>query len=133
MVRYVLAIGMLCGTLGFAPTAHAQGLWFGGIGYGGPGWYGGGFGSPGWYGGGFGPYGFAPGFFPFGFGSPGWYGGYAPVRFGYPLMVPPVVVARPVYVARPVIYGGLVPAYAARPAVALPLNRAYRRAWRRGW
>lgn len=129
MVRRVLAIGLLCGALGFAPAAQAQGLWFGGGSFGGPGWYGGGFFPPG-----FGPYGFAPtGFFPYGYGPAVFTGGYAPVRFAYPVAVAPVVVARPVYVARPVVYGGLVPAYAARPGVALPLNRAYRRAWRRGW
>ena len=71
-----------------------------------------------------------PGIFQYGFGYPSLYGGFAPVA--YP------VVARPVYVARPVIYGGVVssglaPVYRPRPAVRVPLNRAYRRIWRRGW
>ena len=55
------------------------------------------------------------------------FGGYAPARFGYP------VVVRPVYVARPIVYGSVAPAYVPRPAVRVPLNRVYRRVWRRGW
>ncbi len=66
-----------------------------------------------------------PGFFPYGFGYPSLYGGFAPVA--YP------VIARPVYVARPVIDSEVVPVYRPRPAVRVPLNRAYRRIWRRGW
>lgn len=108
MMRRILALGLLCGSLAFTETAHAQGLWLGGIG----------FGSPGFYGSGFSPY---------GFGNAGFYGGFAPARFGYPVAV------RPVYVARPVISTGFAPVYRARPAVQAPLNRAYRRVWRRGW
>jgi hypothetical protein len=117
MVRRILALGFLCGSLVCAQSASAQGLWFGGMGFGGPGLYG-----PGFYGPGFGT-----GFSPYGFGNAAYFGAYPPARYGYP------VVARPVYVARPVVYGGVAPAYAPRPAVRAPLNRAYRRVWRRGW
>ena len=103
MVRRILALGLLCGSLAFAQSANAQGLWMSGIGFGSPGFYGS------------------------GFGNPGFYGGYAPARYGYPVAV------RPVYVARPVVYSGLTPVYRARPAVQAPLNRANRRVWRRGW
>jgi hypothetical protein len=75
MVRRILALGLLCGSLAFAQSANAQGLWMSGI----------------------------------GFGSPGFYGDYAPARFGYPVAV------RPVYVARPVVSSGLTPVYRARP------------------
>jgi hypothetical protein len=112
MVRRILALGVLCGSLACANSASAQGLWFGGPGFYGPGFYGTGFGT---------------GFSPYGFGNAAYFGAIPPNRFGYP------VVARPVYVARPVGYGGIAPAYAPRPAVRAPLNRAYRRAWRRGW
>ena len=103
MLRRMVILGLLCGALCCAQPASAQGLW---LGY--------------------------PGFFPYGFGYPSLSGGFAPVGFGYP------VVVRPVYVARPVIYGGVVssglaPVYRPRPAVRVPLNRAYRRIWRRGW
>jgi hypothetical protein len=108
MVRRILALSFLCGSLAFAQPVNAQGLWLGGIGFGGPGFYG-------------------SGLSPYGFGNAGFYGGFAPARFGYPAVV------RPVYVARPVVYGGLAPVYRARPAVQAPLNRAYRRVWRRGW
>jgi hypothetical protein len=69
-----------------------------------------------------------------GFGGPGFYGstfgsGFSPYGFG---IAAPVAV-RPVYVARPVIYGSVAPAYVPRPAVRVPLNRAYRRVWRGGW
>ena len=117
MVRRILLLGVLCGSLAGTDSAKAQGLWFGGMGFGGPGFYG-----PGFYGTGFGS-----GFSPYGFGNAASFGAIPPARFGYP------VVARPVYVARPVVYGGIAPAYAPRPAVRVPLNRAYRRAWRRGW
>ena len=105
MARRILALGLLCGSLAFAQSANAQGLWMSGIGFGSPG--------------------FSPS--PYDFGNPGFYGGYAPARFGYPVAV------RPVYVARPVVSSGLTPVYRARPAVQAPLNRAYRRVWRRGW
>jgi hypothetical protein len=119
MVRRILALGVLCGSLACATSANAQGLWVGGMGFGGPGFYG--FG-PGFYGTSFGT-----GYSPYGFGNAAYFGAVPPARFSYP------VVARPVYVARPVVYGGIAPAYAPRPAVRAPLNRAYRRAWRRGW
>ena len=122
MVRRIVALGLLCGCLGFALPAKAQGLWIGGIGFGGPGLYGAGI-SPF----GFGPAGFyGSGFAPYGVGSAVSFGGYAPATFAYP------VAAAPVYVARPVSYG-VAPAYVPRPAVRAPLNRAYRRAWRNGW
>jgi hypothetical protein len=109
MVRRILTLAVLWSALSFAEPATAQGLWLGGIGFGGPGLYGG-------------------GFSPYGFGNVGFNGGgVAPVSFGYPAVV------RPVYVARPVVYGGMTPVYRARPAVQAPLNRAYRRVWRRGW
>jgi hypothetical protein len=132
MVRRILALGLLCGSLAFAQSASAQGLWLGGPGFGGIG-----FGSPGFSGLGFSPYGFGnfglygggygSGFSPYGFGNAAYFGGYAPARFAYPVAV------RPVYVARPVVYGGISRAYPPRPAVRVPLNRANRRAWRRGW
>ena len=112
MVRRILALGLVCGSLAFAQPANAQGLYLGGIGFGSPGFYGSGFGT---------------GFSPYGFGNAAYFGGYAPARFGYPVAV------RPVYVARPVVYGSVAPAYVPRPAVRVPLNRAYRRVWRRGW
>jgi hypothetical protein len=118
MVRRILALGVLCGSLACAQPASAQGLWFGGMGFGGPGFYG-----PAFLGTGFGT-----GFSPYGFGNAAYFGAYPPARYNY---YP--VAARPVYVARPVVYGGFTPAYAPRPAVRAPLNRAYRRAWRRGW
>lgn len=112
MVRWILALGLLCGSLAFAQSANAQGLWMSGIGFGSPGFYGSGFG---------------PGMSPYGFGNAGFYGDYAPARYGYPVAV------RPVYVARPVVSTGFKPVYRARPPVQAPLNRAYRRVWRRGW
>ena len=105
MVRRILALGLVCGSLVCAQSAYAQGLWFGGVGFGGPGFYG-------------------PGFYGSTFGS-----GFSPYGFG---IAAPVAV-RPVYVARPVIYGSVAPAYVPRPAVRVPLNRAYRRVWRGGW
>ena len=132
MVRRILALGLLCGSLAFAQPANAQGLWMGGPGFGGIG-----FGSPGFSGLGYSPYGFGnfglygggfgSGFSPYGFGNAAYFGGYAPARVAYPVAV------RPVYVARPVVYGNAAPVYAPRPAVRVPMNRAYRRAWRRGW
>lgn len=117
MMRRIFAVGVLCGAFACVPTASAQGLWFGGMGFGGPGFYG-----PGLYGTSFGT-----GYSPYGFGNAASFGAIPPARFGYPVAV------RPVYVARPVVYAGVVPAYGARPAVRAPLNRAYRRVWRRGW
>lgn len=117
MARWILAFGVFCGSLACAGPASAQGLWFGGMGFGGPGLYG-----PGFYGTGFGT-----GYSPYGFGNAAFFGAIPPARWNYP------VVARPVYVARPVVYGGVTPAFVPRPAVRVPLNRAYRRAWRRGW
>ena len=61
MVRWILALGLVCGSLVCAQSANAQGLWFGGIGFGGPGFYGTGFGS---------------GFSPYGFGNAAYFGGY---------------------------------------------------------
>jgi hypothetical protein len=108
MRRLILALGLFCGSLALAQPASAQGLWIGGIGFGSPGLYG-------------------TGFSPYGFGNAASFGPFVPYGFGYPVAV------RPVYVARPVIYGSVAPAYVPRPAVRAPLNRAYRRAWRRGW
>lgn len=132
MMRRTLALALLGGSLMFVQPANAQGLWiggpgFGGIGYGGPGYRGVGFSSYGF--GTVGPYGrgIGSGYSPYGFGNAAFFGGYAPATFAYPAAV------RPVYVARPVIYGGVAPAYVPRPAVRAPLNRAYRRIWRRGW
>lgn len=120
MMRRIVALGLLCGSLACAQPASAQGLWIGGLGFGGVG-VGPAYNAvPFGVGGGFFPYG------PYGFGGPAAFGGYAPATFAYPVM------ERPVYVARPVIYDGF-PAYAPRPAVQAPLNRAYRRAWRKGW
>ena len=116
MVRRIVVLGVLCGALGCAQPASAQGLWFGGMGFG-----------PGFYGPGFLGAGFGSGFSPYGFGNAAYFGAYPPARYTYP------VVARPIYAARPVVYGGFAPAYVPRPAVRVPLNRAYRRAWRRGW
>jgi len=110
-MRKLLALGLLCGSLTFAPPANAQGLWVGGPGYVGFGGFG--LGGFGWS--------------PYGFGNAAYFGGYTPAGFAYPMA------ARPVYVARPVIYGRIAPAYFPRPAVRAPLNRAYRRVWRRGW
>lgn len=115
MSRCILMIGMLLGAVAFSPSANAQGLWFGGFGIGSPGFSSLGFSSS--------------SFYRYGVGGPGLYGLYAPAAYGYPLgwnRVSPV---------RPVLYGVAPPrpVYAARPAVALPLNRAYRRVWRRGW
>lgn len=126
MARSIVACGLLCVALAFCPAASAQGVWFGGIGFGGPGLYGGGFGpygvgNPGFYGGGFGPY----GFMPYRAAGPAFVGGYPTATFAYPAPL------APVYVARPVV--GVAPAYVPRPAVRTPLSRAYRRAWRRGW
>lgn len=132
MMRRLLALGLLGGSLMIAQPAHAQGLWIGGPGFGGIG-----YGGPGFSGVGFFPYGFGnvglyggavgSGYSPYGFGNAAFFGGYAPATFAYPMA------ARPVYVSRPVIYGGVAPAYVPRPAVRAPLNRAYRRVWRRGW
>ena len=36
-----------------------------------------------------------------------------------------------IHAARPVVYGGIAPAYAPRPAFWAPPNRAYRRGWRK--
>jgi hypothetical protein len=107
-MRKLLALGLLCGSLAFAQPANAQGLWLGG---------------PGFAGFGFGGYGFSP----YGFGNAAYFGGYPIASFAYPVAV------RPVYVARPVVYGSIAPAYVPRPVVRAPLNRAYRRVWRRGW
>ena len=132
MKRRILALALLLGCVVVAQPAKAQGLWLGGPGFGGIG-----FGSPGFNGLGFSPYGFGnfglygggfgSGFSPYGFGNAAYFGGYAPTRVAYPVAV------RPVYVARPVVYGGISRAYPPRPAVRVPLNRANRRAWRRGW
>lgn len=132
MMRRILALGLLGGSLMCAQPANAQGLWIGGPGFGGIG-----FGSPGFGGFGYSPYGFGnvglygrgigTGYSAYGFGNAAYFGGYAPAAFAYPVAV------RPVYVARPVIYGDVAPAYVPRPAVRVPLNRAYRRVWRRGW
>ena len=132
MKRRILALALLLGCVVVAQPAKAQGLWLGGPGFGGIG-----FGSPGFSGLGFSPYGFGnfglygggfgSGFSPYGFGNAAYFGGYAPASFAYP------VAPRPVYVARPVVYGNVAPVYAPRPAVRVPMNRAYRRAWRRGW
>lgn len=131
MMRRIVALGLLGGSLMFCQPASAQGLWIGGPGLGGIGYgspvFGGfgyssyGFGNVGLYGRGFGS-----GYSPYGFGNAAFFG-YAPATFAYPVAV------RPVSVSRPVIYGGVAPAYVPRPAVRLPLNRAYRRVWRRGW
>lgn len=133
MTRQIVALGLLCGSLVFAQPVNAQGF-----AYGGPGFVGFGFGSPMLAYPGFGAIGLAPpgfgtvglygaGVSPYGFGNAAFFGGYAPATFAYP------VAAGPVYVARPVVAGGAVPVYAPRPAVRVPLNRAYRRVWRRGW
>ena len=110
-----LAIGLLVGSLACAQPASAQGLWCGGIGFGGPGYFG-----PGFYGSGFSPYGFGNA----GFSNPGRY--YAPARYGY---------GYPMTVRRPVVAVPVAPRYSAysRPAVRRPLNKAYRRTYRRGW
>ena len=112
-----LAIGLMVGSLACAQPASAQGLWFGGIGFGGPGYFG-----PGFYGSGFSPYGFGNA----GFYSAGRY--YAPARYGYGY-------GYPMTVRRPVVAVPVAPRYAAysRPAVRHPLNKAYRRTFRRGW
>jgi len=109
MSRCIMLLALFCGAIAWSPTAHAQGLWFGGFGFG-----------PGFYGSGFSPY---------GFGSLGTYGGFTPIGYGYPAAWSRVSAPRPVvaYAAPP------RPVVAARPAVALPLNRAYRRIYRRGW
>lgn len=124
MTRRILALGLLslCGSLAVAQPADAQGMWLGGPGFGGFGFSPLGFGNPGFYG-----VGVGSGFSPYGFGNAAYFGGYAPATFGYPVAV------RPVTVARPVVYGSVVAARAPRPAVRAPLNRAYRRVWRRGW
>ena len=122
MVRQFLALGLLSGSLAFAQSANAQGLWLGGPGFGGLGFSPYGLGNFGLYGGGFGS-----GFSPYGFGNAAYFGGYVPARVAYPVAV------RPVSVARPVVYGGISRAYPPRPAVRAPLNRANRRVWRRGW
>jgi hypothetical protein len=118
MSRFLMLLCLLC-CFAFSTPAKAQGLWFGGFGL-----------APGVYGSGFSPYGFSS----FGFGGPGFYPGlysgrYTPIALGYPVGAAwglrTVAVPRPVVVGRPV--------YAARPAVAMPLNRAYRRIYRRGW
>lgn len=110
MARFVLLLGLLCGGFGFAQRADAQGLWFGGFGFG-----------PGFYGSSFSAY---------GVGGPGLSGGFAPVGWGYPMGWGRIYAPRPVVAVGPVVGR---PVYAARPAVALPLNRAYRRIYRRGW
>ena len=50
MVRRILFLVLVCGFLACAQSAHAQGVWLGGIGFGSPAFYGGfapvGFGSP---------------------------------------------------------------------------------------
>ena len=107
-MRKLLALGLICGSLAFAQPTNAQGLWLGG-----PGFAGFGFGGP--------------GFSPYGFGNAAYFGGYPTATFAYPAVV------RPVYVAGPVVYSSIAPAYVPRPAVRAPLNRAYRRVWRRGW
>ena len=127
MIRRILALGLLGGAIMFAQPANAQGLWIGGPGFGGIGF--GGFGFPPYAFGNVGLYGrgIGSGYSPYGFANAAPFGGYAPATFAYPVAV------RPVYVARPVIYGAVAPAYVPRPAVRVPLNRAYRRVWRRGW
>ena len=123
MGRRILALGLLCGSLIVTQSANAQGLWIGGMGFGSPGFYGVGMSPLGFWGSGF----YGSGFSPYGFGNAASFGGYAPARFNYPVAV------RPVSVARPVAYTRVAPAYVPRPAVRMPLNRAYRRVWRRGW
>ena len=137
MKRRILALALLLGCVVVAQPAKAQGLWLGGPGFGGIGFGSPFFGNPGLGGLGFSPYGFGnvglygggigSGYSPYGFGNAAYFGGYAPATFAYP------VAPRPVYVARPVVYRDVVPVYRPRPAVRVPLNRAYRRAWRRGW
>jgi hypothetical protein len=118
MIRRILVLGVLGCSLAVVQPARAQGVWFGGIG--------------------------VPGFYASGFASAGFSGGLIPTRLGFPVVAavvpPPVVIAPPVVVvppvvsvARPIVYGGIGPVYVPRPAVRLPLDRAYRRAWRRGW
>jgi len=107
MKRRILALTLLLGCVVVAQPAQAQGLWLGGPSFGG--------------------IGFGSGFSPYGFGNAAFFGGYAPARAAYPVAV------RPVSVARPVVYGGISRVDPPRPAVRVPLNRATRRAWRRGW
>jgi hypothetical protein len=89
MVRRILALGLLYGSLVCAQSASALRLWFRGMGFGGPGLYGPGFCGPG----------FGTCFSPYGFGNTAYFGAYRPARFGYPV------------VARPVVYSRIAPAY----------------------
>jgi len=125
-MRRLMVLGLLGAAVACARPADAQGLWMGGLGYG-PGFFGPGYGS---------------GLVPVGFGHTAFFGGvpggpcaeYPVAPVAVPVVVArPVVVAQPVVVARPVVYAAPVPIVAARPAVRLPLNRAYRRAYRFGW
>ena len=106
MLRRAWISGVVCvvllGGLGGVPRqASGQGLWVGGIGFGGPGVYGSGFG----------PYG--------GWGGAG---GIVPIRAAYP-----VVVSRPVVVAaKPVVVAPTPHAYRHANRV---VRRAWRRGW----
>jgi hypothetical protein len=131
-MRRTLALVVLCGSLALARPASAQGFWIGGPGFAGLGFGSVGFGGLGSSGFGFPPYGFSP----YGFGNVPYFGGiYPAAMFAYPVAVRPIYVPRPVSVARPIVYGSIAtaPLFAPRPAVRVPLNRAYRRVWRRGW
>lgn len=99
---FVLACVVFLGGVGAASReANAQGLWLGGVGFGGPGLYGGTFG----------PYG--------GWGGAG---GLVPARVAYP-----VVVNRPVVVAsRPVV---VAPTPHAYRHVNRVVRRVWRRGW----
>lgn len=137
IMRLMLALVVLCGSLASARPTHAQGFWIGGPGFAGLGFGSFGFGGLGsnWMGSGgfaFPPYGFSP----YGFGNAPYFGGgYPAAMFAYPVAMRPIYVPRPVSVARPILYGSIAPAplFVPRPAVRVPLNRAYRRVWRRGW
>ena len=102
-ISCVVCAVILGGSWAIPRAANAQGLWFGGIGLGGPGYYGSGFG-------------------PYGLGGWGGVGGVVPPRAAYP-----VVVRRPVVVApSPVVV-------APTPHAYRHVNRVVRRSWRRGW
>jgi len=101
---FCVVCAVLCGGLLASPqVVNAQGLWFGGMG----------FGSPDLYGSGFGPY---------GLGGWGLSGGFVPARAAYPVVVRRPVAAYP----RPVVV-------APTPHAYRHANRVVRRAWRRGW
>ena len=128
---FVLSLGLLCGSLACTQSANAQGLWIGGTGFGGPGGYSG-F-STGFYPGIYscvysGVYG--PGFSPYGIGNRSFDSGFNAGFYSG------LNAGRSVQVGVPIAYVGLYPrsvVYRARPAVQAPLNRAYRRIYRRGW